>query len=66
MIIFNYLLMCAIFSTTFLAIKIGVEAGLPPFLSAGLRFLLAGAIIFLWMVLRGRQNQAFSCARNSI
>ena len=49
---FNYLLMCAIFSTTFLAIKIGVEAGLPPFLSAGLRFLLAGAIIFLWMVLR--------------
>lgn len=52
MIIFNYLLMCAIFSTTFLAIKIGVEAGLPPFLSAGLRFLLAGAIIFLWMVLQ--------------
>lgn len=52
MIIFNYLLMCAIFSTTFLAIKIGVEAGLPPFLSAGLRFLLAGAFIFLWMVLQ--------------
>ncbi len=52
MIIFNYLLMCAIFSTTFLAIKIGVEAGLPPFLSAGLRFLLAGVIIFLWMVLQ--------------
>ncbi|GIO96867.1 transporter [Paenibacillus lautus] len=50
MIIFNYLLMCAIFSTTFLAIKIGVEAGLPPFLSAGLRFLLAGAFIFLWMI----------------
>lgn len=52
MIIFNYLLMCAIFSTTFLAIKIGVEAGLPPFLSAGLRFLLAGVMIFLWMVLQ--------------
>lgn len=52
MIIFNYLLMCAIFSTTFLAIKIGVEAGLPPFLSAGLRFLLAGAFIFLWMILQ--------------
>ncbi|MGE7828316.1 DMT family transporter [Paenibacillus sp. NPDC093718] len=58
MIIFNYLLMCAIFSTTFLAIKIGVEAGLPPFLSAGLRFLLAGAIIFLWMVL---QRKAKPC-----
>ncbi len=52
MIIFNYLLMCAIFSTTFLAIKVGVEAGLPPFFSAGLRFLLAGALIFLWMILR--------------
>ena len=49
MIIFNYLLMCAIFSTTFLVIKIGVEAGLPPFFSAGLRFLLAGALLFLWM-----------------
>ncbi|CAG7615036.1 DMT family transporter [Paenibacillus allorhizosphaerae] len=50
MIIFNYLLMCAIFGTTFLSIKIGVEAGLPPFFSAGIRFLLAGLLIFLWML----------------
>ncbi|OOC61838.1 DMT family transporter [Paenibacillus ihbetae] len=56
MIIFNYLLMCAIFSTTFLVIKIGVEAGLPPFFSAGVRFLLAGALLFLWMYWKGKAS----------
>jgi len=50
MVLFNYLLMCAIFGTTFLSIKIGVEAGLPPFFSAGLRFLAAGLILFVWML----------------
>ncbi|OAB44449.1 DMT family transporter [Paenibacillus glacialis] len=50
MILLAYGLVCLIFGTTFLAIKIGVDAGAPPFFSAGLRFFLAGAIIFLWMV----------------
>ncbi|WP_054026697.1 DMT family transporter [Bacillus sp. FJAT-28004] len=49
MIFLAYALVCLIFGTTFLAIKIGVDAGAPPFLSAGLRFFLAGAILFLWM-----------------
>lgn len=49
MVLFNYLLMCFIFGTTFLVIKVGVDAGLPPFFSAGLRFFLAGIVIFLWM-----------------
>lgn len=48
MILFNYLVMCLIFGTTFLAIKVGIDAGAPPFFSAGLRFFLAGAILFLW------------------
>jgi drug/metabolite transporter (DMT)-like permease len=52
MIIFNYVLMCLIFGTTFLAIKIGVDAGLPPFFSAGSRFFVAGLLIFLWMIWR--------------
>lgn len=52
LIIFNYLLMCFIFGTTFLAIKVGVDAGLPPFLSAGVRFFLAGLILFCWMLWR--------------
>jgi drug/metabolite transporter (DMT)-like permease len=37
-----FCLVCAIFGTTFLAIRIGVEAGAPPFLFAGLRFAMAG------------------------
>ncbi|WP_339276704.1 EamA family transporter [Paenibacillus sp. FSL W8-0426] len=49
-----FAIMCLIFGTTFLAIKIGVEAGLPPFLSAGLRFVAAGALMFAWMWMKGR------------
>jgi drug/metabolite transporter (DMT)-like permease len=52
MIIFGYLLVCLIFGTTFLAIKIGVDAGAPPFFSAGIRFFIAGLILFIWMVWR--------------
>ncbi|OZB98504.1 DMT family transporter [Paenibacillus sp. XY044] len=52
MILVNYLLMCLIFGTTFLAIKIGVDAAAPPFFSAGLRFFAAGLALFLWMVWR--------------
>lgn len=50
MVIINYLFMCFIFGTTFLAIKIGVDSGLPPFLSAGFRFFVAGVLLFVFMV----------------
>lgn len=49
MIIGNYIWMCLIFGTTFLAIKIGIDEGMPPFFSAGLRFTIAGMILFGWM-----------------
>ena len=49
-----FTVMCIIFGTTFLAIKVGVEAGLPPFLSAGVRFFAAGAILFIAMKLTGK------------
>jgi drug/metabolite transporter (DMT)-like permease len=42
--------MCLIFGTTFLVIKVGIDAGAPPFFSAGIRFFLAGLILFLWML----------------
>lgn len=42
-----YALMCAIFGTTFLAIKIGVDAGAPPFAFAGTRFFAAGLLVLL-------------------
>ncbi|ASA19392.1 DMT family transporter [Paenibacillus donghaensis] len=56
MILLAYSLVCLIFGTTFLAIKIGVDAGAPPFFSAGLRFLAAGTILLLYMVWKGRAS----------
>lgn len=41
MILFAYALVCLIFGTTFLAIKIGVDAGAPPFFS-GLKIFCRG------------------------
>ncbi|MGG3469531.1 EamA family transporter [Neobacillus pocheonensis] len=49
MVVMNFVLMCLIFGTTFLGIKIGVDAGVPPFLSAGLRFFMAGLLLFGFM-----------------
>lgn len=56
MVIINYLIMCLIFGTTFLGIKIGVDAGLPPFLSAGFRFFVAGVILFGVMAWRKKAS----------
>ena len=39
-----YLLVCVVWGSTYLAIRIGVEH-LPPFLFAGVRFLIAGALL---------------------
>ncbi|RNB79580.1 EamA family transporter [Brevibacillus fluminis] len=52
MVILNYLIMCLIFGTTFLAIKVGIDAGAPPFFSAGLRFFLAGVLLLAWMIMK--------------
>lgn len=40
-------LMCTISGTTFLAIKIGSNAGVPPFLAVSVRFTSAGTILLL-------------------
>lgn len=56
MILLNYTIMCLIFGTTFLAIKVGIDAGASPFFAAGIRFLLAGVILFIWMVATRKAN----------
>jgi drug/metabolite transporter (DMT)-like permease len=56
MIMLAYGLVCLIFGTTFLAIKIGVDAGTAPFFAAGLRFFIAGILLFLWMVWKGKAD----------
>ncbi len=41
-----------VWGSTFLAIRVGVRE-VPPFLLAGLRFLVAGIVLYLWMRARG-------------
>src|SRR5579872_3330420 len=47
-----YALICLIWGSTWLAIKIGL-VGVPPFLAAGLRFLLATLLVGLALLGRG-------------
>ena len=42
-----------IWGSTYLGIKVAIEA-MPPFFMAGSRFVLAGALLLAWLVLRGR------------
>jgi drug/metabolite transporter (DMT)-like permease len=53
-----FCLVCAVFGTTFLAIRVGVSAGAPPFLFAGLRFTAAGAILGLALLASRRVTLA--------
>ncbi|PGW86882.1 EamA family transporter [Bacillus thuringiensis] len=55
MVIFNYILVCIIFGTTFLTIKIGIEAGASPLFSAGIRFFLAGIILMIIFKLKRKE-----------
>ncbi|WP_163100367.1 DMT family transporter [Peribacillus alkalitolerans] len=59
MVMFLYIIMCIIFGTTFLAIKIGVDGGAPPFMSAGIRFFLAGVILYLVMKIQRKTTIRF-------
>lgn len=52
---FAYGLVCLIFGTTFLAIKLGIAAGIPPFIFAGTRFLAAGLLVILFLRLTGQK-----------
>jgi drug/metabolite transporter (DMT)-like permease len=51
-ILLAYATVYLVWGSTYLAIRLAVET-LPPFLMAGARFTLAGAVLFLWARLRG-------------
>jgi len=55
-IAFVYLVLCFIWGSTWLAIRIGLES-MPPIYSAGLRFMLATIFIFILMKFRGLKLQ---------
>ena len=44
-----------VWGSTFLAIRVGVHA-VPPLLFAAMRFLVAGLILFGWMIARGEPS----------
>jgi drug/metabolite transporter (DMT)-like permease len=50
---FAWLVVCVIWGTTYLAIKIALES-IPPFLMGGIRYVIAGAILAAWLVATGR------------
>jgi drug/metabolite transporter (DMT)-like permease len=57
-VVFNYILVCIIFGTTFLTIKMGIEAGAPPLFSAGIRFFLAGVLVMIYFMVKRRRMMA--------
>ncbi len=44
-----------VWGTTFLAIRVGVHE-VPPFLLAAMRFLIAGGVLYGWMIARGERS----------
>src|SRR4029453_10590981 len=48
-----------IWGSTFLGIRIAIET-LPPFLMAGFRFVIAGALFYAWSRLRGAPAPSFA------
>src|SRR5438046_4850368 len=44
-----------VWGSTFLAIRVGVRA-VPPFLLAALRFLIAGLVLYGWMIAQGERS----------
>ena len=51
-VLFAFSIIYFVWGSTFLAIRVGVRE-VPPFLLAGMRFLIAGGALYLWMRFRG-------------
>lgn len=54
-VLLAFALVYVIWGSTYLAIRFAVET-MPPFLMAGVRFLIAGGILYLWMRLSGAER----------
>jgi drug/metabolite transporter (DMT)-like permease len=44
-----------VWGSTFLAIRVGVRE-VPPFLLAAIRFLVAGGVLYGWMIVQGKHS----------
>lgn len=66
MIALGFIVMCLIFGTTFLAIKIGIDAGLAPFYSASIRFIAAGGLLFLYLLWKKKASLTLLWRRETL
>jgi drug/metabolite transporter (DMT)-like permease len=51
-----------VWGTTYLGIRVGVET-IPPFFLSGVRYMLAGSLLFAWVALRGGLRQGWPSRR---
>lgn len=57
-ILFAFAIIYFVWGSTFLAIRVGVRE-VPPFLLAGMRFLIAGVVLYIWMRGKGTPSPSF-------
>jgi drug/metabolite transporter (DMT)-like permease len=55
-IVLGYILICLIWGSTWMVIRVGLDS-LTPVFSAGLRFIMAGVVLFLFIKLKGLKLQ---------
>jgi drug/metabolite transporter (DMT)-like permease len=53
--LFAFAIIYFVWGTTFLAIRVGVHE-VPPFLLAAIRFLIAGGVLYGWMIAKGERS----------
>lgn len=54
-----------VWGSTFLAIRVGVRE-VPPFLLAAMRFLTAGLVLYVWMILKGEHSPTWRQWRSAL
>lgn len=64
-VVFALALVYVIWGSTYLAIRFALEGGFPPFLLGGIRFVLAGALMFAFLRLRGMAAPTLAQWRNA-
>ena len=64
LLIAAFIALYTVWGSTYLAIRVAVES-LPPFLMAGARFVIAGALLYLFMRLRGVERPTLTHWTNS-
>src|SRR6201997_573396 len=57
-VLLSFAIIYFVWGSTFLAIRVGVRE-VPPFLLAGMRFLIAGLVLYLWMCAKGTPSPTF-------